>query len=348
MSSTSSLGQIMTIRNIRMETDDARTFELAVPVEQDQIYRGRAGQFVRITIPGDTKALSRSYSLSNAPELGEPLQFTVKRVAGGAVSERLVAQMKTGQALHVDPPAGAFTLKQADLPLLLIAGGSGVTPVFSLLKAALHTTNRDIIFLYANRNRSSTIFLSAIDDLTRLFSSRLRVRHHFSNEEGFLTEDDLHDFASAHPRGHLYVCGPAPLMDLVERTFGSADSSAAYEVICERFLSPASKPVSEDTPKPQDTTPPIFTADIVMRIDGTDYNFAWTGSGSLLNAALDANVPAPFSCREGHCGACKARLVEGNVNQQGALALSKRDRDRKNILACCSTPESATVILEYI
>lgn len=336
----------MTIRDIRMETEDARTFELSVPPAHDHAYKGRAGQFVRITIPGDSSKLSRCYSLSSSPELGEPLQFTVKRVAGGAVSERLVAQFHTGQDLHVDPPAGTFTLTQTDLPLLLIAGGSGVTPVFSLLKTALHTTAREIAFLYANNNRDTAIFLDAIDELARTFPSRLKVTHHFSDDNGFLTEEDLRVFASAHPRGHVYVCGPTPMMELVEKTFESADLSAAYELICENFFVQGTSVPSQDssTPAEHAASP---DANVVMRIDGTDYAFAWTGPGSLLETALAANIPVPFSCREGHCGACKARLLEGEVDQQGALALSKRDRDRKNILACCSTPQSSTVILEY-
>ena len=342
----SSSGQKLTICCIRAETADARTFELAVPPDQDMTYKGRAGQFLRIAIPGSSQTLSRSYSLSSSPELGEPLQFTVKRVAGGAVSEKFLTQINVGQTLLVDPPAGTFTLRDTEVPLLFVAGGSGVTPVFSLLKAALHSTKRDVAFLYANRNWESSIFRQAIDRLARDFPSRLTMRHHLSDGEGFLTEQDIRTFlTSSYSGGEVYVCGPAPLMDLVEQTFGHADISGAYDLICERFLSPVVS--SPDVPSDTEVTAPV-QSDIIARIDGVDHSFSWAGSGTVLDAGLSANVPIPFSCREGHCGACKAKLVEGEVTQKGAIALSKRDRDRNNVLACCSTPQTPNVVLEYL
>lgn len=338
----------MTVSDVRVETSDARTFELDVPDHLRHLYRGRAGQFVRVTIPGDDANLARSYSLSSSPELQETLCFTVKRVAGGLVSERLVGQVERGRELHVEPPAGAFVLKQRscadDLPLLLIAGGSGITPIFSLLKSALHTTGRPTALLYTNRNRPSAIFAAAIDDLARAFAARFQVRHHFSDEAGFLRESDFRAFASAHPSGQIYVCGPVPMMELVERTFGNGELSQRYKLVCERFISPAGAAVRASS---IESPVEVLASNIILRLDGNEHAYAWTGTGTLLDAALAAGIEAPHSCREGHCGACKARLIEGEVELGLELALSRRDRERGHILACCATPRSDRVIIEY-
>jgi ferredoxin-NADP reductase len=335
---------LLRIAHIQRETDDARTFEMEVPVDLRNLYAPRAGQFLRVRIPDDPAELARSYSVSSAPALGEPLRFTVKHVPGGMVSERLVKRIGVGESLHVAPPAGTFTLRQTETPLLLIAGGSGITPVYSLLKTALHTTQRPILLLYANRNQHSAIFASAIDTLARRFADRFSLQHHFSDEEGFLNDDDLLRFASVFPRAEIYLCGPTPLMDLVERTFDTPDARERYELFLERFLAPS--PAAAVPPAPMGE-PKRQRAAVVMRVDGEEHAFEWTGTGTLLDAALAAGVPAPHSCREGHCGACKARLEEGKVEQGLALALSKRERERGDVLACCSIPLSDTIVLDY-
>jgi ferredoxin len=132
-------------------------------------------------------------------------------------------------------------------------------------------------------------------------------------------------------------------MDLVERVFTDSARSPRYELFSEKFLS-ASGASAITAVEPGVATGQH--ADIVMRIDGIDHAFDWSGAGTILDAALAAGIPAPFSCREGHCGACKARLITGDVDQTNALALSKRDRERNNILVCCATPLSADITVE--
>lgn len=339
----SALTQTLSIKQIQIETADARTFELAVPQEQHPLFRGQAGQFLRIMIPGDLTDLARSYSLSSSPELGEPLRFTVKRIEGGAVSSRLVSQLKVGDLLHVDPPTGSFTLRNDNLPLLLIAGGSGITPVFSLLKTALHTTARKITLLYTNRDRVSVIFAKEIELLRQTFPSRFIAIWHTSDEEGFLTGEYLKDIMSRDERSHIYVCGPSPLIDMIETVFGMLDSANDRELICERFISPAS--IMRAAGNNADAT---IQARVLVSINGTEYSFSCSGSENLVDAGLIAGVPMPYSCKEGHCGACKGQLLEGDVQQTGALALTKRDHERGYILVCCSAARSSSVTIDYV
>jgi 3-ketosteroid 9alpha-monooxygenase subunit B len=333
-------GQLLTIRQIVRETDDACTFELEVPANCRDAYRGRAGQFLSIGIPGDARELTRNYSLSSSPELEEPLRFTVKRVAGGAVSERMVSAVKIGEALRVGRPAGAFTLRSVDAPLLLIAGGCGITPIYSLLKTALHTTTRKVSLFYANRSPSSVIFAAAIDELAKRFPDRLAVRHHFSDNTGFANEADIGDFLAGSPNAPIYVCGPEPLMEIVERAVDR--SASGHELIQERFVSPR----SGSGPEPE-VANVVLNSVITILIEGTPHRCTWSGSGTVLAAALAAGIEVPFSCQEGHCGSCKGRLVEGEVSQTGAAALSKRDRTRGFVLACCALPLSETLVLEF-
>ncbi|MFT4116044.1 flavin reductase family protein [Bradyrhizobium sp.] len=333
---------LLAVARVISETIDATTIEIDVPADRQAVYAGRAGQFVRILIPGDPEQHSRSYSLSSTPELEEPLRFTVKRVVGGAVSERLTRTLSQGDYLRVDPPAGAFTLRDSSDPLVLIAGGSGITPLFSLLKAALKLTDRPVTLLCAHRNQDAAIFAGLIAEYQRSHPERLSVRHHHSDESGFLTESDVIDLLTSHQRAQIYLCGPAPLMDLVEKVFDAHCPADRYELFCERFLSPTLVSNGEARDAPE-----TVACNVVVRISGEDFSFPWSGPGSLLDDALTAGVPMPHSCRDGHCGACKARLVEGDVEQDGALALSKRDHQKKNILACCSRPRSPSLVLDY-
>ncbi|HEY0218718.1 MAG TPA: ferredoxin--NADP reductase [Afipia sp.] len=335
--------QTLSIRQIQIETDDARTFELDVPQEHHPLFRGRAGQFLRILIPGDLANFARSYSLSSSPEIGEPLRFTVKRVTGGSVSNRLVSQLRAGDLLRVDPPAGSFTLRNDNVPLLLIAGGSGITPVFSLLKTALHTTTRKITLLYTNRNRASVIFAKQIEALQKTYASRFTVISHASDEQGFFTEEYLRELISSDRHNHIYVCGPATLIDKIETAFGSLDCSGDRELICERFIPQALNNCAVTA----NVAPPMHTS-VLIRIDGNDYSFSCSNSENLVDAALNAGVPIPYSCKEGHCGACKGQVLEGEVRQNGALALTKRDHERGYVLACCSVVHSASLTIDYV
>src|SRR4029079_14296900 len=154
------------IAKIVQETPDARSIVLEVPQDLADRFRYRAGQFLTFRVPHEGGAFNRCYSLSSAPEIdGRHLKVTVKRVPGGKGSNWCNEVPAEGSTLHVLPPAGRFVLKDGDAPLLLFGGGSGITPMMSLIKSALRTGTRRIRLFYANRDKPSIIFDKELLDL---------------------------------------------------------------------------------------------------------------------------------------------------------------------------------------
>src|SRR6201986_1316385 len=194
-----------TVTRIFKEPADSRTYVLA-PEEQPFSYR--AGQFCTFKVTVDGDELYRSYSMSSAPETDTELMTTVKRVAGGKVSNWMVDNVVEGDELTMTRAAGTFVLRQTAAPLLAFAGGSGVTPILSLAKSALATTDRAVRMLCADRDRASVIFEAVIDELVERYPGRLPVRRHIDAERGLLEPDAVGRFVGGDTDAECYVCGP--------------------------------------------------------------------------------------------------------------------------------------------
>ena len=180
------------IAKIVQETPDARSFVLEVPADLVDKFRYRAGQFLTFKVPHDAGHFNRCYSLSSAPETdGRHLKVTVKRVPGGKGSNWFNDALAEGSSLHVLPPAGRFVLKEGNAPLLLFGGGSGITPMMSLIKSALRAGKRRIRLFYANRDKPSIIFDAELLSLIANHPSRLEVIHHLDAEQGLTKAEEI-------------------------------------------------------------------------------------------------------------------------------------------------------------
>src|ERR1700744_1355307 len=186
--------QRATVTRIVKETADTRTFVFD-PHEKPFSYR--AGQFCTFHVTVDGEELYRSYSMSSAPETDTELMTTVKRVAGGKGSNWMVDNVVEGDGLTMTRAAGTFVLRPTTAPLLACAGGSGVTPILSLAKSALATTDRAVRILCADRDRASVIFEAAIDDLIERYPGRLSVDRHIDVEHGLLASAGVEKFVGA-------------------------------------------------------------------------------------------------------------------------------------------------------
>src|ERR1700742_2292879 len=198
-----------TVTRIVKETADSRTY---VPAPEEQPFAYRAGQFCTFKITVDGEDLYRSYSMSSAPETDTELMTTVKRVAGGKVSNWMVDNVVEGDELTMTRAAGTFVLSPTSVPLLAFAGGSGVTPILSLAKSALATTDRAVRILCADRDRASVIFETVIGDLVERYPGRLSVDRHIDAEQGLLDSVGVEKFVGADSDADCYVCGPEGFM----------------------------------------------------------------------------------------------------------------------------------------
>lgn len=331
------------------ETADARSFVLDVSDESlrhELTYR--AGQYVTVEIPWEAFHIHRCYSFSSAPGVDAQPQFTVKRVADGRMSNALIDGVKAGDTLTLHPPAGRFVLDRdaGTRPLSLFAGGSGITPIFALLKTTLRETERPVRLLYANRDAASTIFAAQLDALAREHAGRFTLWHHHDDAAGFLTAGALAEWLGSAPEGGRqsdhYVCGPTPFMDAVEAALKTAGVDAA-RVRVERFVSPAD-PDRRDTDLavslgvPPNAESP---ADFLVTLGAAIKRVPYTSPLTLLQACKAAGVKAPSSCEDGFCGSCMCQLVEGDVAMANPLALTDNDVARGRVLACQARPTSA-------
>jgi 3-ketosteroid 9alpha-monooxygenase subunit B len=225
----------LAVKAIVDETGDTRSFVLDVPDQLSGTFTYRPGQFCtfRAHVGGDE--LWRSYSMSSTPGLDPDLTVTVKRVPGGLVSNWFNDAVAVGDVLDVTKPAGVFCPTDRDVPVVAFCGGSGITPVFSIVKHVLEGTGRPVTLLYANRDCDSVIFGDALRLLEARHPDRLDLRQHFDSDRGYLGRSDIATFVVDNLDADFYICGPTPFMDLVETTLHDAGVDPAHIAI-ERFL----------------------------------------------------------------------------------------------------------------
>ncbi|MCC6648998.1 MAG: ferredoxin--NADP reductase [Polyangiaceae bacterium] len=316
------------VLEVRRETPDA----VSLFVERPAGVRELAGQFLTFTLSIDGAEVRRSYSLSSAPD--EPCwRVTVKRVAGGSGSTHLTERVRAGDTLRTRGPSGDFTLDPDALPghLLLIGGGSGVTPLFALAKAALTAdAGARVTMLIGDRRGVDCLFAEEIDELARAHDGLrvVRVLESSGSVESPRRIDEA-DLDDALARGTLhearvYVCGPEPLMDLVVHALGRRGVGGA-QVKTERFVT-VRAPAADRLP----STP------VTLRVGGREAPVA--PGQTLLEAATAAEIPLEFSCTMGGCGACVMRLVDGDVAMAEPNCLDDDERRRRLVLTCVSRP----------
>jgi 3-ketosteroid 9alpha-monooxygenase subunit B len=205
------------VARVVAETADSCSFVFDVPEELRSTFTYEPGQFCDVRVQVDGEPLIRCYSMSSSAAIGEPLQVTVKRVADGIVSNWMIDQISEDDFVEVAAPAGFFQLA-GESDLVAFGAGSGITPIFSLLKTALARTSRHIRLLYANRDRDSVIFGAAIDALAEEHGDRFEVTHRLDVEHGFVDAEVVRSVIADARDPEFYICGPAPFMDIVEHT----------------------------------------------------------------------------------------------------------------------------------
>ncbi|MGB5811383.1 MAG: ferredoxin--NADP reductase [Polyangiales bacterium] len=329
------------VSRVVRETDDCCSFEFNVPASLRDAFVYRAGQHLTFEIPWEDFRVTRCYSLSSCPELGEPLRIAVKRVEGGRVSNWMNDRVRKGMRLRASVPEGRFVLDRdtrATAPLLLFAGGSGITPILALMKSALATTKRSVVLLYANRDRDAAIYADEIDRIAVEYPNRLEVQHHDDSVHGRLEADAIVRMLRHTDIAESYICGPEAFMELVERTL--AGHGVHEELIyVERFVSPAD-PDRPDLESEEDSVleaPDRFS----LWLHGRSRTVPYVAGKTLLECAHAAGLNPAHSCESGFCGSCMAHVNTGAVRMKTHEALSDRDIARGVALLCQSVPASA-------
>ncbi|MDT3443334.1 MULTISPECIES: ferredoxin--NADP reductase [unclassified Pseudofrankia] len=339
------LFQRATVTRVIEETADARTFALA-PVAGPWEYR--AGQFCTFKVTIDGQEVLRSYSMSSAPETDGELAVTVKRVPAGRVSNWMIDNLAKGDEVELTRPHGVFCLRETDAPLIGFCGGSGITPVISLAKSALATTNRRVRLLCADRDQPAAIFWQALADLAERYPGRLSVTRHLDVEKGFLDADAVRVFLGEDTGADVYICGPTPFMDLVE-----AAIPVAGKIFIERFGVTAPLPPEEDeaigtgAEGSGSAASQVLEGTVTIILGRKKVTVPRRPGETFLESARRGGLTPPFSCESGTCATCMAHVEEGEVSMRVNDALTDDEVADGYVLTCQGLPESDKVVVKY-
>jgi 3-ketosteroid 9alpha-monooxygenase subunit B len=334
------------VADVVKETDDARSLVFTVPEGADtpaEKLRYAPGQFLTLRVPSDrTGCVARCYSLCSSPHTGDPLTVTVKRTDGGYASHWLCDNAHVGMRIHALAPSGNFVPKTLDTDFLLLAAGSGITPMMSICKSALAEGSGKVVMIYANRDENSVIFGGALRELAAKYPDRLSVVHWLESVQGLPSVAALSTLAAPYAGHDAYICGPGPFMAAAEEAMKSA---GADRIHIEVFKSLESDPFAAVVIEEDDSDEGPATA--VVTLDGTTHEVRWPRNAKLLDVLLDTGLDAPFSCREGHCGACAVLKKSGDVEMEVNDVLEQQDLDEGLILGCQARPRSDSVEVTY-
>ncbi len=329
------------------ETDDARSLVFGVPAGSDvpaDRLRYAPGQFLTLRIPSErTGSVARCYSLCSSPFTDDALTVTVKRTAGGYASNWLCDHAHQGMRLHVLAPSGTFVPKTLDDDFLLIGAGSGITPMLAICKSALSQGSGKVTLLYANRDERSVIFGAALRELAAKYPDRLTVVHWLESVQGLPSATALAQLMAPFTERQAFICGPGPFMQAAQDALESL-KVPAKQVHVEVFRSLETDPFAAVTITDDGDEPP---ATAVVELDGQTHTVSWPRSAKLLDVLLDKGLDVPFSCREGHCGACAVVKRSGEVDMDVNDVLEPDDIAEGLILACQAIPKTDSVEVTY-
>jgi 3-ketosteroid 9alpha-monooxygenase subunit B len=328
------------VAEVVRETGDACSLVLDVPPPLAGLFGYRPGQFITVRVPSDrTGSVARCYSLSSSPFCGERPAITVKRTDSGYASNWILDTVRAGAVLDLLPPAGTFTPRTLDGDFLLFAAGSGITPVMSIVKSVLAAGHGRVVLVYANRDERSVIFGSSLRELAASSGGRLVVVHWLDSLLGVPTAAALAALARPYASWDCFICGPDPYLAAVRSALGTL-GVPGQRVHVERFLSLADNPF--EVPAPGG-----MAATLSVTLDGETTSLPWPPGARMLDVLIDAGLDAPYSCRQGICGACACQLTSGEVKMAHNEVLEDADLADGYILACQAVPLTPEVSIDY-
>lgn len=335
----------LTVAGIHHEANDAFSIQFGnIPgVFRDFL----AGQHitVKVNIKGET--LYRTFSISSIPNIDNYTMLTIKKIKGGKVTNYLAENLKVGDTLEATAPSGQFYLNPEPARqkhYVMIAGGSGITPIYSMIGAILKFEPRSkISLLYSNRSFKSIIFKEKLEKWASEFSTQLEINYFLTEEGGaknalknYITRISLEKIVNKYEKNKLefYLCGPEIMTNkLIEdlRYLGIAKDKIHREL----FLITA-----------QNQENAAQKAQVSAKVFGEMYRFEVKEGKTILQSALDQNIPLPFSCQSGLCSMCKMKCTEGKVSMKNNQVLSEQDLKAGYILTCQALPQTQKISIQ--
>jgi ring-1,2-phenylacetyl-CoA epoxidase subunit PaaE len=348
----------LVVKAVRHETRDAAIVVFDVPTELKEIFSFVQGQYLTVRTVLNGESIRRSYSIVSAVQDGT-LRIVVKRATGGVFSTWIVDHLKAGDVLEVMPPLGSFhvPLKAEHVKhYVAFAAGSGITPIFSIIKTTLLAEpNSSFTLFYGNRASGSVILRGELSDLKDRFLSRLAVVHVMSREhqdvdllngriDAEKARELLRQFCRIEQVDVVFLCGPHEMVEAVTSALRSAD--VPEERIKVEYFAP--KGEARKTPRPSGELVNHQSCRVTLTLDGGQQPFTMRQQDeTLLDGALRAGIDVRYSCKSGVCATCRAKLIEGQVDMDANYALEDYEIARGFILTCQSYPISSSIAIDF-
>ena len=346
------------VAEIVPETSEANSIRFEIPPELRGAFAFKAGQHLTLRATINDEEVRRNYSLCTAPAEGDWM-VTVKRIGGGLFSNWVGDSLKPGDTIDVMVPHGSFTTDfdaSRQRHLVGIAGGSGITPVMSLIRTLLsEEPDSRFTLLYGNRDSSSVIFLEALAALKDKHLGRFEIYHFLDAEEqdidlfnGMLNRERLDQAIAALVPGAgevdgWFICGPGPMMDAAEGALLERNISKE-RIHIERFT--ADRPAGAVTREMAELQTQAEGLTVAVTLDGRTRRVPFT-EANILDSALAAGLRAPFACKAGVCATCRAKVTKGKVEMAVHYGLTDEEVADGYVLTCQSVPVGDGVAVDY-
>lgn len=342
--------------NIQQETKDAVSISFQVAEELKEQFSYKAGQYLTLEFNLNGEEVRRSYSLCSSPK-EDTLRIGVKRVKGGLVSNYINDHIQVGDEIEVLPPDGRF---YADVKpenyktYYLFSAGSGITPIFSILKTVLQTEPHSFVHLiYGNKSQESIIFKEELEQLQEQFPERFVVIHclskpktnwfsskkEFAYRKGRVDQEAILWFMNEYPpyaqNVEYFICGPGKMIENTKQVLQQID------VPNERIF------VENFGGGQEETIQAVANAKLTATLNNEEIQTTITEGRTVLRALIDNGNQPPYSCEGGVCSTCMCKLIEGEVKMKKNLALTEKQVEEGYILSCQSIPTSETIKVQF-
>jgi len=340
--------------DIKNEASDTVSVAFEIPEGDKSTFDYTSGQYLTLKFDINGTEERRSYSMCSSPFSGEPIRIAVKRVDKGLVSNHINDVIKVGDQIEVMSPQGNFTLETSleQKTYVAFAAGSGITPIWSMIKSVLdNEPGSKFVLFYGNKTSDSIIFKNEIDSLT---GDRLSVYHILSREEtgnsitnGRIDKNKATELLKSNldllKSKAFFMCGPEEMIFNVKdvlQNLGVSEDKIKFELFTTPVLLAAEKEVEVSN----------FTGTAVVKViydeEETEFELASAGE-NVLEAAMRHDVDAPFSCKGAVCCTCKAKVTEGKMIMDANYALSDEEVAEGFVLACQAHPASENVVIDF-
>jgi ring-1,2-phenylacetyl-CoA epoxidase subunit PaaE len=345
------------VKDIKRETADAVSVAFEVPPTLQIPYQYKQGQYITLKMTINGEELRRSYSICTSPYTEKELRVAIKEVKDGRASSYINRKLKVGDVIEVMTPMGNFHSVLSGnhkKNYVLFAGGSGITPMMSILKSILHIEKQsNVTLVYANRDEDAVIFKSELEKIAEANKDHFKLINIYDNpktavpsdlHKGMITADRakaLVENMNLAKADEYFICGPGPLMENIKGALENL-KVAKEKIHIEYFTA-----VAEAVAKAEGVGANVKSNITVIQY-GIETNFSLdTDGSSILDAAIDAGVDAPFSCKGAVCCTCRAKIIEGEVKMDANFALTDAEVADGYILTCQSHPLTEVVKVDY-